>query len=374
VLIALATATVPSRSMKREHKEDVNKNPSKKQEVLSEKDKQIAADRLEQYRTNELKKAIKENHAYPYDINIDLYAPLHLLALSKSLSDEDVNIAELLLMQGADPNVQSEEGCTSLHYALRATNNQQKYKYVELLLKHGALVKYDNLNFFEEFIEKLGALNIDEISSIELAIFKLLARYGGSFPLPPYPQWLSGSAIETFKKLSERVLKGPLIPAIISNDVERIKELSRTNQLVVKDDRGKGKAITDDEGVSALVYAAGQGNYEILMMLLEYPTYQRDLEGLEQALEIIGSRLSGLNETSPEYQNYQNIQTVLKEMLDEIRRKQRIGELAEPASVKFSENPLLALPIEMWYHILGYLPAATLPVFSAVSKEFRHEK
>jgi ankyrin repeat protein len=311
---------------------------------------------------------------------------VRLDAPTPAAQETKLAITRLLLENGALVNKKNFFGNTPLLSAVdSATNNDDVIK---LLLSYGANVNttkpsdsvWDQAGktilgrLLIHFKNKGATLWTEAASTDSFSLYRLLWQYGATMlenekgdPANYAQQLKTIYRVDDLPNVFITVLEksfpnNPLIPAIIGNNISRVKELLEKSSEVVK----------DAEGVSALVYAAGQGNYEILMMLLEYPTYRRDLEGLEQALEIIGARLSGLGATSPEYQNYQNIQTVLKDMLDEMRRKQRIKELAEPASIKFSENPLLALPIEMWYHILGYLPAATLPVFSAaVSVKFK---
>ncbi|HVW99662.1 MAG TPA: ankyrin repeat domain-containing protein [Candidatus Babeliaceae bacterium] len=133
----------------------------------------------------------------------------------------------------------------------------------------------------------------------------------------------------------------PLLQAIALGDIDKVKELI-----------AQGQVVTDDDGISALVYAAGQGNEQILSLLLSYPAYQYDTQGLEQAIEIVASRLRGLLPETPEYKRYKDIFNYLKKELGttwNILINQLSGYTSEEGKVHAGALPL---PPELNEYIL----------------------
>ncbi|HVX00650.1 MAG TPA: hypothetical protein VHA52_09500, partial [Candidatus Babeliaceae bacterium] len=49
------------------------------------------------------------------------------------------------------------------------------------------------------------------------------------------------------------------------------------------------------------------GNGKIISLLLRYPAYQQDIQGIEEAIEIVASRLRGLKPGTPEFKKYKAI-------------------------------------------------------------------
>jgi ankyrin repeat protein len=135
-------------------------------------------------------------------------------------------------------------------------------------------------------------------------VYRLLGYITGTTEPEPSPH--DKHLIEKFNQ----AVPNTLLQAIVLNDPQRVQAfLSKYPAHESKD------VVKDSEGVSTLAYAAGQGNEQILGLLLAHSAYQYDTTGLEQALEIVASRLRGLEAGSSEYKKYEKIFNDLKREL-----------------------------------------------------------
>jgi ankyrin repeat protein len=133
-----------------------------------------------------------------------------------------------------------------------------------------------------------------------------------------------------------------LLKAVINRDIDFVKELLA---------HGYGQQVTRDSyGTSALAYAAGQGNEAILSLLFKHEAYQYDTVGIEEAIDIVASRLRGLDPKSQEYKTYQYILKGLGDQLNYARRQQA-DLLAKGIGQQLSFNPDL-IPEEMKHQIM----------------------
>jgi ankyrin repeat protein len=295
------------------------------------------------------------------ELNIFYPTPLWYLRLNEVDPDEEIAIARLLLKYGADINKPNSNGHRFLHVALNHyTDIPLKYNLINLFLSYGANVRlpgYEgNRDAVDVLVQHIAERNI--IQPFDESIFRLLLRYGGQLP----------SANKNFvsilmSRAFSIVLAGKIpaydtlstahfIPAILEHDAAMVKKLLQENKAVVK----------DADGYSALVYAANQESPEILELLLAQPVYAKDFEGIEQALTIIKNRLKGIMPNSSEYNWLQTRYRLLYNALTD--------PIVKRASEEVAIN-LPALPPEIWHHILGYVPTASLPVLLSLSQYFR---
>jgi ankyrin repeat protein len=297
--------------------------------------------------------------------------------LREAVREEKVGVIESLLKQGANPNTGDICGDTLLVWSMtsgsrRKSGRVRRGRIAKLLILHGANVNQLSSNKTPlELLQAYTNTTYPWVPTIllllehgadpscqgefwlegyyeegSIALFKLLILYGGKFDKQP-EGWPS------IESLAKKAFKHPLLQAIATNDTSQVKALLQSGY--------SHGVVTDEDGISALAYAVGQRSQEIIDLLLSYPAYQRDSKGILRAFEIVKARLRGLKPTSPEYQQYQAIYKQLSNVL--------IDPHTLPASDAFG-SVLPGLPPEIWHHILGYLPAAALPVFSSISKKF----
>ncbi|HVX00353.1 MAG TPA: hypothetical protein VHA52_07960 [Candidatus Babeliaceae bacterium] len=96
---------------------------------------------------------------------------------------------------------------------------------------------------------------------------------------------------ELLAQLLKLALPQELLQVIALNDQKRVRDILATTP----------NAITDDNGISALGYAAGQGNTAILNILLNHPAYSHNTTAIEQALEIVANRVKAFSEPAIGY-------------------------------------------------------------------------
>jgi ankyrin repeat protein len=189
------------------------------------------------------------------------FSPSGVLPLENSISyEKDKEIATTLLQAGADSNIIDNDGDTPLDKLLKLYSFEIKHK------------------------------NTEHINDYVIPIARMLVLYGGrALHVPAYDQELLSLLAQAFP---ERLLQ-----AIALGFTGQVGEILSVTPNV----------ITDSDGISALAYAAGQGNEKILSLLFKYLAYQKDVTGIEQAIEIVASRLRGVKPDSYEYKKYQNI-------------------------------------------------------------------
>jgi ankyrin repeat protein len=236
--------------------------------------------------------------------------------------EQYVPIVQYLLEHGANPNYRSApDGPTPLAIAL----NLKRYSLpmTRYLLAAGA--NPHSLN-----VSDLAAIskNIDR-----LEIFRLLLRAGLPFDVTS----------KKYQTLLPQALPQPLLQAIILHDASQVKGLL---------DSGYGHEITkDSDGISALVYAAGQANEQILSLLFKYEAYQYDTAGIEEAIEVVASRLRGLDQKSPPYQKYERILKGLSDQLSYVQ-KQHINMLLKGLAQQDPAFDLTRIPAELLEQIM----------------------
>jgi ankyrin repeat protein len=260
----------------------------------------------------EIVKLLLDAGADPNATDIHEYAALHEVVSVECHQPEHVKITQLLLEYGAIANA-LQENATPLYFLLDNVINENSLRILRLLLYYGAWVDYKEEevvtwnSLAEVFDTAYSMLNKGQpLSSTLTSAFRFLALYGGNMVQSDFERirdyWLHVSesmAVEysvldmetRYNELLGTLFDNALIPAIITNNSDRVKKLSAANKLVIEDKEGVEKPIADKAGISALAYAAGQGNEEILGLLLAHSAYQYDTTGLERALEIVASRL-----------------------------------------------------------------------------------
>ncbi|HVW99032.1 MAG TPA: ankyrin repeat domain-containing protein, partial [Candidatus Babeliaceae bacterium] len=150
-------------------------------------------------------------------------------------------------------------------------------------LKTPRLIAQENAKTIirDESLANLAALN----PKTNPEIFRLLLLYGAPLEIYKiYPNMQRRAQDEAdnekIRKNLSIMLQQPLLQAIVLGDIDQVKALLYSGY-------SQGHVVTDDDGVSALVYAAAQGHEKILSLLFMLPSYQDDFAGLEQAIEII---------------------------------------------------------------------------------------
>jgi hypothetical protein len=250
-------------------------------------------------------------------------------------ADKYLPIIKFLLRHGANPNageVYFNSGTPIFYASVTVTDATLKSKkmvrlyypqIVELLLQGGAdpNIQVKAESFLDELVKnyRLGLSKYDKISRQNTKTFKLAVLFGGKANSQAYSK--------SFFELLAHAFPQRLLQAIAIGDEKLVREI-----LAVTPTK-----VADNDGISALVYAAGQGNIPVLSVLLDHPAYSLDTTAIEQALEIVASRLKGLKPESPEYQQYKEIFEGLESHLSETLRKQ-IQALVDQAVEK---NPAL---------------------------------
>ena len=75
-----------------------------------------------------------------------------MLASRYSYEESSIETVELLLKNGANPNLQDADGCTALMMASRNSNTDSSIETVRLLLKYGANFDYKDFKKDEIFL------------------------------------------------------------------------------------------------------------------------------------------------------------------------------------------------------------------------------
>jgi ankyrin repeat protein len=270
-------------------------NRSNPPSLLSKIEQETLDNRLFEAIRNMNKQEIEQlmsQGANPNSVNEYLDTPLHVIVKPLTLHETmfphylDWSISLPLLDAGADPNAQDGHGGYTPLQRLLMDYNQ---------IKQIVAYRQDAQKFNQA------------ITNYILPLFKTLLLHGARLNRgESIPQALlrPESGRSDFLKLLPLALPQPLLQAIILNDAPKVKSLLKTETLT-----------TDDNGISALAYAAGQGHEQILSLLLKQHAYQYDTKGLEQGLEIVSSRLKALDPKSEEHKKYQAIFEGLKKEL-----------------------------------------------------------
>jgi hypothetical protein len=177
--------------------------------------------------------------------------------------------------------------------------------------------------------------------------FRLLVLYGGEPSLKSFA--VQETPTNAYSRALNSVFPQPLLQAIILRDLGQVKDLLESGY--------SHEVIKDSDGVSALAYAAGQGNEAILSLLFKHEAYQYDTRGIEQAIEIVTSKLRGFAPESPDYKKYQHTLKGLQDQLAYVLNQQR--DLLLKALVQHDPDfDLSRVPEE----ILQQIMKGTLPI------------
>jgi ankyrin repeat protein len=231
---------------------------------------------------------------------------------------------------------------------------------VTLLLAAGLNPLPNRLSPFSSTLE----FDIAKLQQFDPEILRLRLLYGGNFSDEyyvndlikqdwPNKTWREILSSYFYKKtaperwvtevvdLFKATIPQILIQAIIVGDINKVKKLLTKNKEVVR----------DNSEISALAYAAGQANKEILSLLCNVPAYQHDSTGIEQAIEVVVSRLRGLEPDTIEYKKYYRIFKSLVKQLSQAQEQQL--EVFLRGAVQ--QNPTLAgviMPPEILQQIM----------------------
>jgi ankyrin repeat protein len=236
-------------------------------------------------------------------ISISTGVPTITSALCLAINKSRVDWAKALLHAGADPNLQDKKGSTALKMAL--INNSESPTTVQLFCR---------LPFVKALLQSGANPTLKDTGNKALLdytdnpeIYRLLVRYGA---LPRSTYYFSNTTNFMGQEEFKDIFPHPLLQTIIRipypQDVKKL--LAKQNSEVVK----------DDEGVSALVYAAGQGKYRIAKLLLQYPAYRKDTKSLYQAVKVSSQVLKGHDTLSKRsIENYKGTVLLVKNTLNE---------------------------------------------------------
>ncbi|HVX00392.1 MAG TPA: ankyrin repeat domain-containing protein, partial [Candidatus Babeliaceae bacterium] len=144
-----------------------------------------------------------------------------------------------------------------------------------------------------------------------------------------------------------KIFPQPLLQAIALGDVDQVRALLSSGY-------SQGHVVTDEDGISALAYAAGQGNEQILSLLFQYPAYQDDAMGIEQAIEIVTSRLRGLKPDTKDYQKYNHILHGLIEQIKKLH-EHKLEVILRGYKQQNPDFSLNQAPIEMLQKIMSQM-------------------
>ncbi|HVW99771.1 MAG TPA: ankyrin repeat domain-containing protein, partial [Candidatus Babeliaceae bacterium] len=252
-------------------------------------------------------------------------------ALNAAIANHHIDIAKFLLEQGANPNgYHKDNGDTPLYWAVVTSSPEL----IDLLMQAGASPLNDR---GKDYIFGTS----DKPTIPDPSIFKKLFLYGRSAksikkhlvtPQPSVeqpvskPTWIQSiksyfkttepktedkpvdKRTEKIIKLFKEVFPHPLIQAIVLDDPTMVQQILSSHPALQSKD-----IVTDDDNISALAYAAGQANENILSLLLAQPAYKYDTKGLEQAIEIVATILNKRLDFT--YAAYQRIFKRLKKQL-----------------------------------------------------------
>jgi ankyrin repeat protein len=270
--------------------------------------------------------------------------------LYKALEDESCEAVTELIKRGANVNALTTDtnyrSRSPLMFALLQNNGIQK---ATILLDAGANPNIWGFGHPEKtIIDSLFPLWWNSPRGKNEMQTKLLMLYGGKSTLK-----YGNHGYSDFQEALNKIFPQQLLKAIAMND-EGVVDIYL--KFV-----GRDGAIKDEHRVSALAYAAGQANKEILTRLLAHAPYQYDTSGLEHALRIVISRLRGLEPKSSESEQYNGIYSYLQNewYLTRHALEQYLNKFGRAAGL----NPLTGvtdvpnlpeLPPELIKHILEF--------------------
>jgi ankyrin repeat protein len=218
------------------------------------------------------------------------------IKLNRDLSNSLVRVTSTvqavieLLKQGADPNYYLEH---QLQYLLTLLVENPRgdteikdnagQKAVALLL-YGADPNIQDF-LLRTFVDKLVQLLSDSRYQRDdtIKIFRNAILFGGK------PYMVKGIFKRALDEALALAFPQKLLKAIALQDIKHVKQILANTPV----------PIVDSDGISALAYAAGQGNLEMVNLFLLHPAYKYDVASIELALEIIEGRLRGLQPTAP---------------------------------------------------------------------------
>jgi hypothetical protein len=126
------------------------------------------------------------------------------------------------------------------------------------------------------------------------------------------------------------VFPEPLLQAVVKDDLIEAKRLLAHAP--------SGQVVKDRWGRSALVYAAGRGNQELVDALLMRSAYREDTRGIENAVRAVKLRLDTIiDNNSVTYNKYQEILEKLKKSDELSYRTEKFLELSRIAKDAWQE-------------------------------------
>jgi hypothetical protein len=127
--------------------------------------------------------------------------------------------------------------------------------------------------------------------------FRRAILYGGQAPVGYRDS-------EGYTGLLMTAFPHPLLQAIVTQN-----EIDVDSFFIYRD---PNKVVKDIEGLTALDYAAGQGNQQILQRLLSQPAYSKQPNIVQQALTIAKTIMGELKPAHCDFNRYQQIAMMLK--------------------------------------------------------------
>jgi ankyrin repeat protein len=229
-------------------------------------------------------------------------------ALFIAAREGHLDIVKYLIEQGARVNVSLEDGSTPLHTA--AFGGQREV--VNFLLSAGASPN-NNAESHILIADGFNHSEIDYNEHVDPVIFRRLLLYGGGIDETFTPS-LDRAALEELQQITtikrgnfrQLSLYGGSIHQMFESSLDRAIPEKLLQYIAIRDEQkvsvllnaypaNEPKDIVKDaDGVSAVAYAAGQHNESILNLLLGQPAYQYNTAGLQQALNVVTSRLHGM--------------------------------------------------------------------------------
>jgi ankyrin repeat protein len=318
--------------------------------------------------------------------------PLHIATEVNNLA-----LIKLLLAKGANVNGVDNYHATSLFKAFeKQAGKEPRVDVIVLLLEAGA---DPNIPTKQQETALDGMLQSP--NSLNRSLFRKLILYGAKRNVR--------QNADDHLQIAMTALSGELLQALA------LRNIIASQDRAIQQKLARSKQIEhDQEGVSALAYAAGQGVERVFNLFIEHPFYQHDIKGMIAALNIVNARLRGLKPESAEYKEYgailkrlcqallnaisprdtktimvalEALETPLKSLPKETQEHKEYENLykrlqqmlidrlisgAHEAITTDTDLPWekVQLPPEIWNHIFGLLPASSLPTLFLLSTHF----